>query len=133
MLRRRASASDPGKPWHMRPQLPRRPGAGRRQPNGIVVVPGGRSYALHLAGSTSQAPSPGRRTWMTGWTNPDRGGDEASDPGRLFDQSAAQRFCHGRGAVRRPQLLEDVFEMGLDRVGRDVEPLGDVAVGVAEG
>ena len=38
----------------------------------------------------------------------------------------------GTGELGRTELLEDVLEVRLDRVGRDVQPLRDVAVRVPE-
>src|SRR5918994_2247599 len=50
----------------------------------------------------------------------------------LLDEAPAERFGHGRRSVGRAELLEDVLEVSLDGVWRDVQTLGDVAVGVAE-
>src|SRR3990172_8324498 len=62
----------------------------------------------------------------------DAGAGRTRPVGPLLDQTSAQRLGYGRGAVRRAELLEDVLEVGLYGVGRDVEALGDVAVRVAE-
>ena len=54
------------------------------------------------------------------------------DGRRLLDEAAAERLGDGRGAVRGAEFLEDMLEVGLHGVGRDVQALGDVAVGVPE-
>src|SRR2546429_8810447 len=52
--------------------------------------------------------------------------------GASLDQTSAERIGHGRRAVGRAELLEDVLEVRLDGVGRDEQLLRDVAVRVPE-
>src|SRR5512132_1270265 len=58
--------------------------------------------------------------------------DECCPPAELLDETPAERLGNRRRAVGRPELLEDVLEVGLHGVGRDVQALGDVPVGVSE-
>src|SRR5207302_5097516 len=51
----------------------------------------------------------------------------------LFDEVAAQGLGDGSGSVGGAELLEDMLEVGLNRVGRDEELVGDVLVGMTEG
>ena len=66
-----------------------------RQPNEHVVVRRRRSCGVHLAGSAPHPPSPGRRTCMTGWTNPHRSRGCGFRYGRTATRSG------GAGAPRR--------------------------------
>src|SRR5205823_5034547 len=113
-----------------RPRPPPPEGRGRRRRPGALAG-GGRGRPIGAPRSSWWSCY---RTSEGGCEGPESRNRRGRRPalGRLLDDLAAERLGHGRRAVTGPQLLEDVLEVSLHRVGGDEELLGDVLVGVSE-